>query len=159
MAKKGASTPLLGPEPYCGISLHELKGANRRKARLKTIKEWIKTPGLRQSKIMVGGYNARRAKDILQMRRIEVRAITGFLTGHCRLGGHLKKIGVSQEGECRFCNEAAETPQHILQDCMAVVRIRWKHLGVIQPDTGTLQSLEVGQILKFLKELGLVDSL
>lgn len=159
LAKNGTSTPLLGPEPYYGFSLHEMKTASRKKVKIKTAREWTKLPGIKQSNILVGGYNSKRAKEILQLRRQEVRPITGFLTGHCKLGGHIKKIGVSQEGECRFCNLATETPQHLLQDSMAIVRQRWSHLGVIQPQTDTLQSLDVSQILKFLRELGLVDTL
>lgn len=159
LAKQGASTPMPGPEPYCGLSYQELKRQIRSKYIEKATKEWKKNPGMRQSKILIGGYNGKRAKELLTLKRSEVRAITGLLTGHCKLGGHLLKIGIGQEGECRFCKQAEETPQHILQECMTIVRFRWKHLKAIKPKTDILRSISVGQIIRFLRDIGLSQEL
>ena len=50
--------------------------------------------------------------------------LTGFLTGHCRLRGHLKKLGIEENGMCRFCDEEVETPIHLLTDCRALFHKR-----------------------------------
>lgn len=159
LAKLGASTPLQGPEPYCGISHHEMKVAIQNKARTRAVRNWKKLPGMRQAKTLMGGYNGKRAKELLLHRRNDVRIITGILTGHCKLNSHLKKIGIGQEGECRFCGSAEESPQHILQECMAIVLARWNHLRAIQLKADNLQSLSIAKILAFLKAIGLTAEL
>ena len=150
---------LQGPEPYCGISHHEMKVAIQNKARTRAVRNWKKLPGMRQAKTLMGGYNGKRAKELLLHRRNDVRIITGILTGHCKLNSHLKKIGIGQEGECRFCGSAEESPQHILQECMAIVLARWNHLRAIQLKADNLQSLSIAKILAFLKAIGLTAEL
>lgn len=125
-----------------------MKTEIRWKVKDKVVKEWKNLPGVRQAKILMGGYNGKRSRGTTHIQE-KVRIITGLLTGHCKLNGHLKKIGIGQEGECRFCGSAEETPQHILQECMTIVHARWKHLEAIQLKEDKLQNLKIAQILAF----------
>ena len=93
------------------------------------------------------------------LNRDKVRVVTGFLTGHCRLGKHLRQLGIAEEGVCRFCGDGAETPIHLLQDCVAIIPQRWKHLRAISPTAAQLQTLKLDQVLDFLQELKLMGTL
>ena len=60
--------------------------------------------------------------------RNELRILTGILTGHCKLRAHLRKLGLTDIGICRFCGEAEETSIHILTDCGALIHKRNRRL-------------------------------
>ena len=122
-------------------------------------REWAKLPGLKHSKITMGGYNPKRTTELMLLNRDKVRVVTGFLTGHCRLGKHLRQLGIAEEGVCRFCGDGAETPIHLLQDCVAIISQRWKHLRAISPTAAQLQTLKLDQVLDFLQELKLMGTL
>ena len=61
------------------------------------------------------GYNPNQ--DALhQLTRHQQTIIFRLRTGHCRLNGHLKRIGVKTSAQCP-CGEADQTPEHYLQSC------------------------------------------
>jgi len=66
---------------------------------------------------------------LFKMSKRSLRSLTGFLSGHCRLTGHLKQIGLGKQGDCRFCGDEEETPEHLLCDCDAVSNIRTNLFG------------------------------
>lgn len=159
LAKAGAATPIIGPEPFCGISFKMIKEEIRRKWEIQVKNEWAKLPRLRQTKVMVGNYNRKRSGELLEKTRIKVKAIVGLLTGHSKLNDHMQKIGLGEDGSCRFCGKSRETSQHILQECEAIIRQRWQHLRAISPKDGALPSFSINQILGLLRELKLLGKL
>jgi hypothetical protein len=66
---------------------------------------------------------------LLIMSRNQLRIMTGLLTGHCRLKGHLFKLELINSAKCDRCKQASETAQHILCDCEALATLRFRHLG------------------------------
>lgn len=42
------------------------------------------------------------------------------LTEHCRLRGHLRKVGLAKEDICRLWGEEEEISNHILLECNVV---------------------------------------
>ncbi|CAA9994889.1 unnamed protein product, partial [Nesidiocoris tenuis] len=42
---------------------------------------------------------------MLSLSRINIRVLTGVLTGHCLLRYHLNKMGLEEITECRLCGE------------------------------------------------------
>ena len=159
LAKKGASSPMVGPEPFCGTSMKAMFEEFQRKEYDKTKRAWTAAPGLRQAKTLIGNYDQRRTKALLALSKNSVRILTGFLTGHCRLAGHLVKIGVVDSGECRLCMEGEETSLHLLLECPATANSRRILLEQIEPNEAELRSLDIHQILKFLKKIGIHDEL
>ncbi|CAH1107762.1 unnamed protein product [Psylliodes chrysocephalus] len=57
-----------------------------------------------------------------------LRIVTGILTGHYRLRGHLSKLRVVDDSECRFCEEEDETSIHILTECAVLQNPRALYL-------------------------------
>ena len=104
---------------------------------------------------MLGNFNHRRSENLIRFNKNNLRILTGFLTGHCRLKGHLKKMGMTEENGCRFCQEQEETPRHLLAECDAVGQKRARSLGSYQISIRDAPLLEPPQLLSFIKELGL----
>jgi len=73
---------------------------------------WISTPGLRQAMGLLGSYNLKQFKQIITMEKNRLRILTGLLTGHCRLRGHLYKLGIVSRGTCRFYDTGKESSEH-----------------------------------------------
>ena len=72
---------------------------------------------MKHAKKIVVKPDAKRANILLNLNRQQLRILTMFLTGHGIFKEHLKKIGVAQEKECRFCNDADESAEHLLSLC------------------------------------------
>ena len=106
----------------------------------------------------MGNYFSKRAKQLINLKR-KLRILTGFLTGHCNLNGHLAKIGVKESGLCRFCERANEDPEHILLECEAITRKRAECLDNLRLSKGDIPSLNPLKILNLLKEIGLEEVL
>ena len=68
---------------------------------------------MRQAKTIKCELDLKWYKDTKKLKRNDLRMLTGFLTKHQRLIGHLKKLGIEENGMCRFCDEKKETPIHI----------------------------------------------
>jgi hypothetical protein len=49
--------------------------------------------------------------------------------GHCRLKGHLSKLGLTDDLTCERCLGKNESATHILCDCEAIAYLRFRHLG------------------------------
>jgi len=85
--------------------------------------------------------------------------LTGFLSEHCRLKGHLKRIGLGKLGDCRFCGDEEETPEHLLCECDAVSNIRTNLFGSSIINDGEGSSVKPIQLLAFIKVLKLKEEL
>lgn len=159
LAKTGAETPFIGPEPFCGLGEHTIREELRRGEETKRRNLWRELPKLRQSKMFLGNYHRKRSRTCIELTKNRLRMLTGLLTGHCKLRGHLTKIGLEDNNVCRFCNEAGETPEHILGKCGALNQIRFSNLGAHQIEKESFPSLNPLQILQFVKDSKLEDIL
>ncbi|KAL7726497.1 hypothetical protein ACLKA6_001119 [Drosophila palustris] len=56
------------------------------------------------------------------LNKSDLRVLTGYLTGHCGLRYHLKKLNLSDTETCRFCALELETSEHVLCECPALCR-------------------------------------
>jgi len=61
--------------------------------------------------------------------------MTGLLTGHYHLKGHLLLLILVSSPECDRCMQASETALHVLCACKALVTLRYKHLGSLFYET------------------------
>lgn len=156
LARRGSATPLVGPEPFCGINARLAEQVLRTNFRLLWEDLWSSTPGCRQAKGLLGPLNTKRSKLLLNLPRSKIRALTAFLTGHCRLNKHLKVMGLQEGMECRFCKTGEETPLHILLDCMALIGPRSKSTGHFILNARQSRQLEPATVLSFLESCELL---
>ena len=129
LAKKGASTHPLAPEPQCGISLALVKSQLEESKSRSHRKAWSDVRMQKQSKAFLKGPDPKRTKELLMMSREELRATTGIYTGHCKLNKHMHTLGLVNSDRCRFCTEHAETAIHVICLCDALARKRFLAFG------------------------------
>lgn len=123
LAREGSARSFIGPEPFGAFPRsHQAKEIQKWEEKRKKA-HWRTTQGLRQSKIFLNHSNSYTEK-VLDLSKTELKTITGALTGHCPVRYHLKKIGKVPDDKCRFCNEEAETAEHVLCACPAVMNKR-----------------------------------
>jgi hypothetical protein len=83
--------------------------------------------------------------------------MTGLLTGHCHLKGHLFKMGLAESPTCKRCLEKDESATHILCDCEAIAYLRFRHLGHYFMEPGDYQDTPISKILHFIRSVGLLE--
>ena len=59
-------------------------------------RHWAEQPDMRQTKTIIGELDLKWYKDTRKLKRNDLRMVTGFITGNCRLRGYLKKLGIEQ---------------------------------------------------------------
>jgi hypothetical protein len=91
LARQGSSHPLIGPEPALGISAKVAMGVIRDWKSRKHKEHWQSMHGQRQAKGFLKKPSARKAGELLNLSRNQLRIMTGLLIGHCHLKGHLFK--------------------------------------------------------------------
>jgi hypothetical protein len=101
--------------------------------------------------------SARKAGELLNLSRNQLRIMTGLLKGHCHLKGHLFKLGLVNSPECNRCKQASETVSHVLCDCEALVTLRFRHLGRHFMKPGDFEDISVSKILHFVQGAGLLN--
>lgn len=69
--------------------------------------------------------------------------------------GTSEKMGLSQEGNCRFCEGKAETAEHIWVECPALLVRRLRHLGKPTVTPEEVRELGPRKVIGFGKSLKL----
>ena len=91
----------------------------------------------------------------LCINRTQSRAVTGLLTGHNTLRGHLHLMGLSDSPLCRRCGAEDETSANILCECEALASLRHVYLGSFCLEPEDITSILLGAIWSFSKATGL----
>ena len=157
LAKHGATTPFEGPEPGMGLGQSFLKSLLKNKVTEETNKYWVNLPKLRQSKLFLKQHNKHRQSFCRNLSKQNLHVVTRLLTGHNTMNGHLHKIGLHNDGLCRYCNLDSETSEHILMDCPALASKRHSYLGKPTYNQEQVATIEIPRLLRFIKAIGLED--
>ncbi|KAJ8915291.1 hypothetical protein NQ315_014799 [Exocentrus adspersus] len=112
LARRGATLEFIGPEPVLGLSYTTARSVIRTWAEGDTLQYWRGLPGLTHSKRFIPSPSKARSKKLLELSRINLRALVGLYTGHCRLRRHIHRIGLAEDAKCRLCMEDDETAEH-----------------------------------------------
>jgi hypothetical protein len=153
----GSGSPFIGPEPACGISMGIAKRAVRDWTNRDHKEYWEALTRLKQAKGFLQGPSVKRTKELLRLNRNQLRWMTGLLTGHCHLRGHLFKMGLTDSPICERCLEKEESATHILCDCEAIAYLRFRPLGHYFMGPGDYQDAPISQILHFIRSVGLLE--
>lgn len=148
LARGGAATKFIGPEPQCGINWSTVIGeveawtASQRKT------YWDNQGGLRQSKELIIPYKERGTLDLSKR---ELRLLTGYLTGHNCLRYHRHNIGLADNVICRLCASGVETSVHMLGHCEALSRSRYLIYGKSQVDSEEIKNTPIRDLMKIIR--------
>ena len=74
-------------------------------------------PKMNHAKKLILKPEKKSRETLLSMRRLQLRILTTFLTGHEIFRAHLHKLGLSTEKLCRFCGIDDESAEHLLCYC------------------------------------------
>ena len=153
LAGLGAKYDFVGPEPFTGIPWSSVKASLKQWMQDAVENFWDNRPGLVHSKAFIGRSNKNRSKKILELKRSEVRLITGFYTGHFPVRHYLRNINIATDDACRFCGLEAETVEHLLCDCEVLARRRLHLLGsgILEPQF--FNNVRLSKLLKYIKAL------
>ena len=98
---------------------------------------WLPTP------------DPKKSKQILALNRDDFGLITRWITGHCYLARHQAFMHPEIDKKCYLCQEAEETPWHLLNDCPAVIS-----KNLIPPEPWSVaQLLQAIHRIRFLEVL------
>ena len=115
LAKNGAESEYVGPEPFCRVSPNHIKTTLRNEWLSNAMQHYSNTlPGMMHAKIFIPSNSRKRTKDLLRLNRKQIRVVTGLLTGHLNLRKQLHPIGKLNDDICHLCNEEEETAEHLL---------------------------------------------
>jgi hypothetical protein len=81
--------------------------------------------------------------------------VVGLFTGHCRLKGHLFKLGLTDIA-CERCLEEDESVTHILRDCKAIDYLRFLHLGQLFMEPSDYYDVPINKVVHFIQSVGLI---
>jgi hypothetical protein len=99
----------------------------------------------------------KKADELLNLSRNQLRTMTGLLRGHFHLKGHLFKLKLVKSPKCDRCLQASETASHVLCDSKALATLRFRHLGHHFMKPGDSGDISVGKILHFVQGAGLLN--
>lgn len=150
LAREGADETFIGPEPCLPIPARAMKGVISKKIAAETNARWRDMKGCRQSKLFIRTLDKEKTKYLLQLKKEDIRMITGLVTGHCMLNRHLKIIGRTNDPSCPECGEE-ETSLHFLAECPMYSLPRWELLGTDRLEQEQLLELKLGDIIRFSK--------
>jgi ribonuclease HI len=119
-------------------------------------KKWTESTGMEHSKIFIKGYERKRAKNFINLKRKDIRVLTGLMTGHGLLKNYLYKINKTDDDTCRFCRDKTEEMLHLITECEAFEHSRTHTLKIQELDE--VKNIEYSKLLKFSKETGIYDT-
>lgn len=101
-------------------------------------------------------YNNKRSKELLSYNRPALRKLVGIQTGHCLLGKHARRLGFTNDDECRFCEDIGSTEDalHIVCEYPALMRRRYRFLGKHLLQEEQIHTLKLSSLKTFLDSLG-----
>jgi ribonuclease HI len=150
LARVGSSRSFVHPRPFCGKATSCVKTELDEWLLREAQHLWEITAGCEHSKRYVPRYSGKLTKEILNANRVQIRRVTGFLTGHCKLNQHLHRIRVTDDPSCRLCYLEDETARHMLTECDALARSRLKHIGSYFPTDGEIVACPLSALIRFL---------
>ncbi len=155
LAKKGALTPFVGPEPTCGISWSTAKAVLHDWARTTHLQRWRGTRGQSLLKELLREPSISLSSFLRRQERVNLRLALAYLTGHGQFRSHLAKLGLyNGDTTCRLCGQSEETAAHLLTDCEPIESSRRGIFGGSAPG-GDVGSCIGDQILRLAKVTGI----
>lgn len=117
---------------------------------------WTRGPGMRHTRALLAGPAEKLGITLTTLDRGQLRVITGLVTGHWFTGRHAVRMGLTEEPICPRCNEAEETPLHLITSCKGLEGVRFEAFGSHVLADFKLEAKGVGRLLRFAKGAGLL---
>jgi hypothetical protein len=124
LAKTGAATPAIGPEPFLPLSLAICRQVHKAEFLCHWTDTWNRSIDYRQTKYFSPNPDIQMSKSMLRQQKKVLGTLIRYITGHCYLNYHqsLQQPGISPI--CRLCGTDREESQHIIRSCPSLISLR-----------------------------------
>ena len=129
-----------------------LRSTLRQRTKTQHNLHWATLRDCKQARAALPSVNTGLSRRLLQLRKAQLRIVTGALTGHAPFNKHLFTLGITDSPLCRGCKEAEETAAHILMEYTSVANYRATYLGT--PRSLREVTSDIKKLVGFLEELG-----
>jgi len=153
LAKQGTLRQSYGPEPMVPVSKSTIKGHIQAYFKQIWNLRWKNEKTCRQTKIFISETGTEVTKGIINWNRTTINRMIQIITGHCVLNRHLCLLQIKDDPKCRLCNEADETPEHLVNDCPATWRERSEAFETPNETTTMLKRLKKFVCTNRLKQM------
>ena len=154
LAKAGAMAKFVGPEPAVGVSPAVVLSSIRGISTSKHDRHWQELDSCRQAKEFGIVRNPKKARLLLKLSRVNLRAAMCLLTGHGGFNKHLTVMGLSDSSTCPLCGQEEDTSAHLLCKCEAVHHKRLWCLGQSYLEPKDICSVRLSTLTRFLRKTG-----
>jgi hypothetical protein len=144
--KLGSLSPLIGPEPACGISAGIANKVvcdwtRRDHQKYRVLNRTQTDKGIPKRTLY------QKNQEIVKTKQVPVTVGDSTTYGTCHLKGHLFKMGLTDNPICEKCLEKDESATHMLCDCEATAYLRFRELGYYFMQSGDYQDASARFIL------------
>ena len=151
LAKEGARSSFTGPEPSLPIPNCIIKEEIKAQMRKVISRKWRESNDCKHTKIFIPDVTNKISKIILSSKRQTCREYMALITGHCALNKFEFQCNRADTPLCHKCNEADETPFHLLCECPALERKRFLIFGYLTLYKEQVSNLNIHTCLRFLR--------
>jgi len=158
LARQGSVMVILSPEFALGIPKCLGREAIKSWTEHQHFSTWKDMPGCRHGKLFIGIPSKKRADDLLNLGRHQLKMVAAILTGHAPVRGRLRIMGLfNGDPSCRFCGMETETVQHITCCCKSLARQRYNVFGELSVKPKEISTASVRDLCLFIRETGLLN--
>lgn len=119
---RGASTPLVRPEPLCGLGNSFFKEELKRLLATRRDRLWRDTGGQIQAKELSGDWNFWIQSVHIGLSRTRLKRITtDSLTRHCMQSKHSRIFNLVENASCKVFSVGEETLLNLFSRCDPVI--------------------------------------
>jgi hypothetical protein len=152
LTRDGSVQTFVGPEPFLGVSRHNIKRKTKRWIDNQQLVLWRRPCSTqRQARELTSGPKLATRAWLLYFNRTQSRVVIGLIMEHTTLRRYLHVMGLGNNPNCRKCGTEEETSVHILCECEALGSLRHAHLGSFFLDPEDIRKLSAGAIWNFGK--------
>lgn len=159
LAKKGASSPAQGPEPFIPLSEKRCRLICNKWLQKCCKERWQSTNTCSQTRSFILEPSSKLTTQLLDLDKRKLSLTVSMLTGHVRLNAYLKRIGIRDDPDCDYCGRNEETALHFLCNCPTLSIKRKESFGKEILTPTQVINLNINKIYNFVKKSGRFPSL
>jgi len=105
LARQGTTADILRDKDTVGMPMATYKLHLRQRLYTLSNNRWNSISTCHNSRLTFPNYNSKIIKTLLQCNREDIFTLQNALTGHCLLGPHAHRLGLSNHDFCRSCKQ------------------------------------------------------
>jgi hypothetical protein len=150
LANAASAKEFIGPEPALPIALSFVKQAINSWVYERSNTAWQEKTTCKSTKLFFPYIDCKKSSELIMLPRKNLKIISSFITGHCKLRKHLCTIGLLDEPSCPKCFYKNDTPEHHITSCSFYAEAREAVFNTGTLASSKLSSIANSELLRFL---------